>query len=90
MKKQMLRYMATGKIEAPATAKLLYLLLRDNVGNDAGLTIRRNELARTLGVSPGTITKNMRRLMEQSHIYIVPTYNSDGGQSANKYILRRY
>lgn len=89
MKKQMLRYAAAGFVAAPATAKLLYLLLRDNVGSDAGLTIRRNELARTLGVSPGTVTKNMRRLMKQGHIYIVPTYNSDGGRSANKYILRR-
>lgn len=89
MKKQMLRYAAAGSVAAPATAKLLYLLLRDNAGNDAGLTVRRNELARTLGVSPGTVTRNMRRLMEQGHIYIVPTYNSDGGRSANKYILRR-
>jgi DNA-binding MarR family transcriptional regulator len=90
MKKPMLRYAAVGSVAAPATAKLLYLLLRDNTGsNNAGLTIRRNELARTLGVSPGTVTKNMHRLMEQGHIYIVPTYNSDGGRSANKYILRR-
>lgn len=89
MKKQMLRYAAAGSVAAPATAKLLYLLLRDNAGNDAGLTVRRNELARTLGVSPGTVTRNMRRLMEQGHIYIVPTYNGDGGRSANKYILRR-
>lgn len=79
-----------GSAAAPATEKLLYLLLRDNTdSNNAGLTIRQNELARTLGVSPGTDTKNMRRLIEQSHIYIVPTYNSDGGRSANKYILRR-
>ena len=89
MKKQMLRYAAAGSVEAPATAKLLYLLLRDSAGKDAGLTIRRRELAQTLGVSPGTVAKNMRRLMEQGHIYIVPTYNSDGGRSANKYILRR-
>lgn len=85
----MLHYAAVGPIMAPATAKLLYLLLRDNVGKAAELTIRRNELAKTLGVSPRTIAKNMHRLMEQGYIYIVPTYNSDGGRSANKYILRR-
>lgn len=89
MKKQLLRYAAAGSVSAPATAKLLYLLLRDNVGKSAGLTIRKDELARTLGVSPRTVAKNMRRLMEQGYIYIVPTYNSDGGRSANKYILRR-
>lgn len=89
MKKQMLHYSAAGSVAAPATAKLLYLLLRDNAGKNAELIICRNELARTLGVSPHTIAKNMRRLMEQGYIYIVPTYNSDGGRSANKYILRR-
>lgn len=89
MKRQLLRYAAAGPVEAPATAKLLYLLLRDNVGKDGGLTIRKDELAQALGVSPRTVSKNMHCLMEQGYIYIVPTYHGDGGRSANKYILRR-
>ncbi|MDD4493673.1 MAG: helix-turn-helix domain-containing protein [Eubacteriales bacterium] len=89
MKKQMLCYSVVRPIAAPATAKLLYLFLRDNVDKYGELTIRKNDLARTLGVSPCTISKNMRRLEEQGYIYIVPTYNNDGGRSANKYILRR-
>lgn len=89
MKRQLLRYAAVGTVAAPATAKLLYLLLRDNAGKNAELTICKKKLAQTLGVSPRTIAKNMHRLMEQGYIYIVPTYNSDGGRSANKYILRR-
>lgn|GEM_PF-6619063 len=50
MKKQLLRFAAVRTVAAPATEKLLYLLLRDNVGKNADLTICRKELARTLWV----------------------------------------
>ncbi len=57
MKKQLFRYVVAGPIAAPATAKLLYLLLRDNIGKDAGLIIRRGEW-RGRGVSPAPLQEH--------------------------------
>lgn len=89
MTPRMARYVSAGSIRAPANAKLLYMLLCDSAGKDGSLTIRKKELARTLGMAPGTVSRNMRRLAWGGYIRICPTYHNDGGQSANQYILWR-
>lgn len=71
----------------PANGKLLYLLMLDNIRHDNSIKIRRREFADILGISPATVSNNMRRMRKKGLIAITPTYNEDGGRSANKYTL---
>jgi DNA-binding Lrp family transcriptional regulator len=76
-----------GTVDTPASGKLIYGLLLENAGTN-GVHISVRQMGRTLGISPGTVRANIRRLKEAGYISAFPQYHSDGGRAANLYQIR--
>ena len=73
---------------APATAKLLLLLLRDITNDRDFIVIPQRRIAETLGITRKTVSVNLRRLEQAGVISIEPLYSQYGGRLPNRYRLR--
>ncbi len=78
-----------GKLKANSTGKLVYVLL-EILTQYRYKQIPISELAKKLGVTRGTISKNLHRLEEKGYIKIYPFFDADGTRKANVYkVIRR-
>jgi DNA-binding MarR family transcriptional regulator len=76
-----------GELEAAPSGKLLYLLLTDTADADGVIIISQKKISTALGISKGTVSRNLRKLKKCGYIDIVPTFHDDGGRAANKYYV---
>ncbi|GHT83989.1 hypothetical protein FACS18947_0740 [Bacteroidia bacterium] len=81
------KYRLVGALETTASGKLLYLVLLDVIDEGNKVVIPQKRISEALGISKGTVSKNLRRLYRHGYIDIVPTFHEDGGRAANKYIV---
>ena len=82
------KYKICGMLETTITGKLLYLVLDELANENGEITIPQRKICEALRISRSAVRRNLHRLEKAGAISIIPTYHSDGGRSANKYILR--
>jgi DNA-binding MarR family transcriptional regulator len=82
------KYTPCGAV-APATAKLLLLMLRDITNDNDFVIIPQRRIAEAIGMSRSAVSRNLRRLEQADAIAIEPLYSQYGGRLPNKYILRK-
>ena len=85
---KMNRYKVCGMIKTTVTGKLIYLVLDDLVGDSGEVVIPQRRLCDALRLSRSAVSRNLRRLESAGAIIIIPQYHSDGGRSANKYVVK--
>jgi DNA-binding MarR family transcriptional regulator len=73
----------------PITAKLLLILLREITNDHDTVVIPQRKIAAALGITRGTVSRNLRRLEQAGAISIHEVYNAYGGRMPNKITLRR-
>lgn len=81
------KYQLAGELETTVSGKLLYLLLLDMVDEKGRITIPQKRISKALGITKGTVSRNLRSLYRRGYIDIVPQFHDDGGRAANKYIV---
>jgi len=86
--KKLSKYKICGEINTTITGKLLYLVLDDLANRDGEVTIAQRKISGALGISQSTVSNNLCRLRDNGFISIRSQFNSDGGRSVNKYIVR--
>ena len=88
MADKMIKYHFCGNIGTTVSGKLMYLILTDISNRNGEITIPQRRISEALGISKGTVNRNLRKLQNSGYIDVLPQYHSDGGRSANKYIVR--
>lgn len=81
------KYQLAGELETTVSGKLLYLLLLDTVDENGKIVIPQRRISKALGITKGTVSRNLRNLYRRGYIDIVPQFHDDGGRAANKYIV---
>ena len=81
------KYRMAGELETTVSGKLLYLLLLDIVDADGKIMLPQRRISEALGLSRGTVSRNLRRLYNRGYIDIIPQFHEDGGRAANKIIV---
>jgi len=76
-----------GNVNTTVTGKLLYLVLDKLANRNGEIIIPQRKICNALNISKSAVSRNLHRLENLGVLKIVPTYNSDGGRSANKYII---
>lgn len=82
------KFRLVGELETSVSGKLLYLVLLDVIDEDNKIVIPQKRISQALGISKGTVSRNLRRLSRRGYIDIIPTFNECGGRMPNKYIVR--
>ena len=82
------KFKLVGELETSISGKLLYLVLLDVIDEDNKIVIPQKRISEALGISKGTVSRNLRRLGRRGYIDIIPTFNECGGRMPNKYIVR--
>jgi CRP-like cAMP-binding protein len=82
------KYRLAGELETTVSGKLLNLILLDSTDADKAVTVPQRRISEAIGLSKGTVSRNLRKLRDSGYISVTPTYHSDGGRAANKYILK--
>ena len=88
MADKMMKYRFCGNIGTTVSGKLMHLILTDISNRNGETTIPQRRISEALGISKGTVSRNLRLLRDSGYIDVLPQYHSDGGRSANKYIVR--
>jgi DNA-binding MarR family transcriptional regulator len=79
------KYKLCGNLDVAVTAKMLYLILLEITDEDNKVIIPQRRVSETLGISKGTVSRNLRKLRDRGYIEISPQFHSDGGRAANQY-----
>jgi DNA-binding MarR family transcriptional regulator len=82
------KYRLAGTMDATPSSKLLFMILMDLIDMDNAVKIPQRRIAETLGLSKGTVSRNLRKLRDGGYIGVIPQYHSDGGRAANKYYIK--
>jgi len=82
------KYKICGMVKTTVTGKLLYLMLNEIAGEYGEIVIPQRRICDALRLSKSAVRRNLRRLERAGAISIIPTYHSDGGRAANKYIVK--
>lgn len=82
------KYKLCGEVTTSISGKLLYLILMDITDENNAVSIPQRRISEVLGISKGTVSRNLRKLRDGGYINVIPQYHSDGGRAANKYILK--
>ena len=82
------KYKPCGMVDATATGKLLYLVLGEISDENGEVVIPQRKICDTLRISRSAASRNLAKLRIAGAISIIPTYHSDGGRAANKYIVK--
>lgn len=82
------KFKLCGNVDAPVTAKLLYLILLEISNRNGEIVIPQRKISDALGVSKGTVSRNLRKLRDGGYIDTLPQYHCDGGRAANKYRIK--
>ena len=85
---KLLKYKIYGIIDATVTGKLLYLMLDELSDENGEIIIPQRKICDALHISRSAVSRNLRRLRRAGAISIIPTYHSDGGRGANKYVVK--
>jgi len=88
MADKMMKYRFCGNIGTTVSGKLMYLILTDISNRNGEITIPQRRISEALGISKGTVSRNLRLLRDGGYIDVLPQYHSDGGRAANKYRIR--
>jgi DNA-binding MarR family transcriptional regulator len=83
------KFKLCGEVKTGITGKLLYLILDELADADGETVIPQRRISDALQISKSTVSRNLRKLKESGYIDAQPTYHSDGGRAANKYVLRK-
>ena len=86
--KKLSKFKLCGEIDTTVTGKLLYLILDELANKNGEIIIQQRKISDAVHITKGTISRNLRRLRDGGYIDIYPTYHSDGGRAANKYIVK--
>jgi DNA-binding MarR family transcriptional regulator len=82
------KYRLAGTMDATPSGKLLFMILMDLIDMDNAVKIPQRRIAETLGLSKGTVSRNLHKLQDAGYIGIGSQYHSDGGRAANKYYIK--
>jgi DNA-binding MarR family transcriptional regulator len=82
------KFKPCGDINTTITGKLLYLILDELANQNGEIIIPQRKISEALHISKSTVSRNLRRLESVGKIIIVARYHSDGGQAANKYVVK--
>jgi DNA-binding MarR family transcriptional regulator len=82
------KYRLAGELKTTVSGKLLYLILLDITDADNAVVVPQRRISEAIGLSKGTVSRNLRKLREGGYINVIAQYHSDGGRAANKYILK--
>ena len=85
---KLFKFKICGEVDTTITGKLLYLVLSDLSDKNGEIIIAQRKISSALNISQATVSRNLRRLCDSGYINIRSRYNSDGGRSVNKYIIR--
>ena len=81
------KFQLVGELEATITGKLLYLILLDITDEKNRIVIPQRRISEALGISKGTVSRNLRKLYFRGYIDIIPKFHDDGGRAPNEYAL---
>ena len=82
------KFKLVGELETSISGKLLYLVLLDVIDEDNKIVIPQKRISEALGISRGTVSRNLRRLGRRGYIDVIPQFNEYGGQMPNKYVVK--
>jgi len=82
------KYRLCGTMDTTPSGKLLFLIMLDIIDTDNSVMIPQRRISEVLGISKGTVSRNLRKLRDNGYINVIPQYHNDGGRAANKYILK--
>jgi len=82
------KFKLVGELETSISGKLLYLILLDVINPDNEIVIPQKRISEALGISKGTVSRNLRRLSRRGYIDVIPQFNEYDGQMPNKYVVR--
>ena len=82
------KYRLVGELDTTVSAKLLYLVLLDEIDEDNKIVIPQKRISAALGLSRNTVSRNLRKLGKRGYIDVIPQFNEYGGQMPNKYVVR--
>lgn len=75
-------------LKVPCGGKLVYMLLQANVNRKSEVSTSVKAISRVLGISPPTVTRNIKRLRRLGLIYVQPQYKENGMREVNVYHLK--
>ncbi len=76
------KFQLVGDLDTTISGKLLYLVLLDIIDEENKIVIPQKRISNALGISKGTVSRNLRKLERIGAVDIVPT------RMPNKYIVR--
>jgi len=83
--KKLSKFTNCGYLKTSITAKLLYLILNSLADKKGAVVVPQRRICRVLGISKGTVSRNLHRLEKVGAIKIIARYHDDGGRAANLY-----
>ena len=86
--KKLSKFKPCGDIDTTISGKLLFLILDELANKNGEIIISQRKISDVLKINKSTVRRNLRRLEKGGYIDIYPTYHSDGGRAANKYIVK--
>jgi DNA-binding Lrp family transcriptional regulator len=84
----MAKYRLAGRLNTTVSGKLLYLVLLDITETDNKVIVPQRRISEALGISRGTVSRNLRRLRDSGYIDVLSQYNDYGGRAPNKYVIQ--
>ena len=85
---QMYKYTMCGKIKAPISARLIYLVMLDMADDNGSVVIPQRKICNILNLAKSTVSRNLRKMQKHGYMEIKARYNEYGGQSPNEYIVK--
>ena len=82
------KYKLAGSVKGTITSKLIYTMLNDLADINGEVQISITRMSKTLKISERAIRRSLKALEDKGYIKIQNMYQSDGGNAANKYIIK--
>jgi len=83
----LLKYKVCASFPVPPSAKLLYCYLLDTADYKNTVVKSYRSIAQGVGLSRGTVCRNLHRLKRHGLLEIKPRRTEDGGKLANCYTI---
>jgi DNA-binding MarR family transcriptional regulator len=84
----MAKYQHLRTLDTTVSGRLLYLILMDITDTNGAVIIPQRRISEAIGLTKGTVSRNLRKLRDSGYISVIPQYHSDGGSAANKYVIK--
>ena len=82
------RFKNCGSLKATVTGKLIYLILDELADQNGEIIVPQKRISSALGISQGSVSRNLRRLRDAGYIRVYARYHLEGGRLSNKYVIR--